>query len=71
MSSKKSLLSEDGVEYECTSQILVKPSSLIFTSAELLATSHIFFKDGQSTCNKRIGQDFPKNLLKVMMLPFK
>jgi len=39
--------------------------------AELLATFHNFFKDGQSTCNKRKGQDFQKNLLKVMMLPFK
>ena len=32
--------------------------------AELLATSHIFFKDGQSTFNKRKGQDFQKKFIK-------
>ena len=39
-------------------------TSLIFTGAELLATSHIFFKDGQSTCIKRKGQDFQKKFIK-------
>ena len=39
-------------------------TSLIFMGAELLATSHIFFKDGQSTCNKRKGQDFQKKFIK-------
>ena len=46
-------------------------TSLIFTGAELLATSHTFFKDGQVHVIKEKGKTFKKNLLKVMMLPFK
>ena len=40
---KKSSLREDGVEYECTSEVLVK-AHLIFSREDLLAISHMILQ---------------------------
>ena len=60
VSSKKSLVSEDRVEYEYTSEILVKVS-LIFTGAELLATSHIIIITKTIKVIKEKGKNFEKS----------